>query len=357
MRPGFILVVFLFNGWAVAAANEPWQPPDGPGCFEQWISEFSRIVNRYDGSDEFNSRKPWRINQYGLFVGKKIQSNYEPDDWVRYGANRYQWMWGHYDSELQWPDWKNSNFNQAGLPGLRYFVRACIKQAGGTVGTVDAGSSGTPSTQVCPPIPQGSGDADCPGNFSALAGTQIIIGCNCPASSIQGKVWGTSIYTTDSSICAAARHAGAIGGQGGPVWVQGAPGRPNYQGTTQNSITTSNYGNYKASFRFPVAGAKPAQTTNTNACPTDAISQRGQIGESQACHCAPDSMVGKVWGSGVYTDDSSICAAALHAGVVSAGGGSVSYIILPGQESYQGSTRNGVSTISYGNWKGSFRSK
>jgi hypothetical protein len=62
-----------------------------------------------------------------------------------------------------------------------------------------------------------------------------------------------------------------------------------------------------------------------------------------------------VWGTDVYTDDSSIGAAAVHAGVITfAAGGTVTIRILPGRSSYTGSTRNGVTSLDYTDWDGSF---
>lgn len=61
-----------------------------------------------------------------------------------------------------------------------------------------------------------------------------------------------------------------------------------------------------------------------------------------------------VWGSDVYTDDSSICTAAIHAGVITDAGGAVSLTIAPGQDAYAGSERNGVSTSEWGSWSRSF---
>jgi hypothetical protein len=62
-----------------------------------------------------------------------------------------------------------------------------------------------------------------------------------------------------------------------------------------------------------------------------------------------------VWGTDVYTDDSSIGAAAVHAGVITfAAGGAVTIRILPGRSSYTGSTRNGVTSLDYTDWDGSF---
>jgi hypothetical protein len=62
-----------------------------------------------------------------------------------------------------------------------------------------------------------------------------------------------------------------------------------------------------------------------------------------------------VWGTDIYTDDSSVCLAAAHAGVITlADGGTVQVTMLPGEESYQGTERNGVTTSDYGQWGGSF---
>ena len=65
---------------------------------------------------------------------------------------------------------------------------------------------------------------------------------------------------------------------------------------------------------------------------------------------------GSVWGTDIYTDDSYIKMAAVHAGVIQNGQSKTVYIeMLPGQSSYQGTTRNGVSTHSYGPWGGSYK--
>lgn len=65
---------------------------------------------------------------------------------------------------------------------------------------------------------------------------------------------------------------------------------------------------------------------------------------------------GKAWGTGVYTDDSMLATAAVHAGALPYGvTGVVKVTMLPGRESYPGSTRHGVTTDSCGPWHGSYR--
>lgn len=62
-----------------------------------------------------------------------------------------------------------------------------------------------------------------------------------------------------------------------------------------------------------------------------------------------------IWGTDIYTDDSSIGTAAVHKGLITfAAGGTVKIRILPGQDSYMGSTAYGVTSLDYGSWDGSF---
>ena len=49
----------------------------------------------------------------------------------------------------------------------------------------------------------------CPNDFQ---GRNAALTCQCPpGSTAAGTVWGSGAYTTDSRICRAAMHAGAIG--------------------------------------------------------------------------------------------------------------------------------------------------
>lgn len=84
---------------------------------------------------------------------------------------------------------------------------------------------------------------------------------------------------------------------------------------------------------------------------------RGMNGERYAFRCPPGKPIpSRIAGSGPYTDDSSICAAAVHTGVIHAkDGGHVTIEIRPGQARYAGSDRNDVTSGDYdGSWDGSF---
>ena len=65
---------------------------------------------------------------------------------------------------------------------------------------------------------------------------------------------------------------------------------------------------------------------------------------------------GPVWGTGAYTDDSSIAAAAVHAGLLKPGElGFVRVTVEAGRDSYEASERNGIKTSPFGKFDGSFR--
>jgi hypothetical protein len=64
---------------------------------------------------------------------------------------------------------------------------------------------------------------------------------------------------------------------------------------------------------------------------------------------------GSIWGTDVYTTDSRLSMAAVHAGVLKAGEtGVVRLKILPSPPSFTGSLRNGVSTSGYGVYGGAY---
>ena len=105
-----------------------------------------------------------------------------------------------------------------------------------------------------------------------------------------------------------------------------------------------------------LAGCLPEDSAASGEGWTDtAVTFRGATGARHSQGCAPGGPLGAVWGTDIYTDDSSICTAAVHAGLIDrAIGGTVVFEILPGQSSYAGSTRYGVTSMSFGAWPGSF---
>jgi len=172
--------------------------------------------------------------------------------------------------------------------------------------------------------------------------------CACPASA-SGSVWGAGIYTTDSSICGAAVHAGALTGAGN-VTVRNTQGCSSYNGSTANGVTSSSWGSYDASFYFPSKGdGKCAAPVAECPATADAIT-----GTELSCTCSSIPPGGSVWGVGTYTSDSSICRAAVHAGAIPASGGTVKVKKVAGCAKYDGADTNGIQTTSWGSHGASF---
>jgi hypothetical protein len=85
------------------------------------------------------------------------------------------------------------------------------------------------------------------------------------------------------------------------------------------------------------------------ACPTS----YGKVNGNLTCACGPNH-AGAVWGTGIYTTDSDICAAAVHAGAIPASGGEVSFVAAPGCPKYVGGAANGITTQQWGAFEKSF---
>jgi len=169
--------------------------------------------------------------------------------------------------------------------------------------------------------------------------------------STTGSVWGSGVYTDDSSLAAAAVHAGVLrAGESRPVEVTILPGQQSYAGSNQNGVQSSNYGTWQGSFTFPAAMTTPAAMAD----PGNLTRYRDRVGETLT-FMVTGSTSGSVWGSGVYTDDSALAVAAVHAGVLQPGQSApVEVTIMAGQQSYNGSAQNGVQSSNYGTWQGSY---
>jgi hypothetical protein len=181
----------------------------------------------------------------------------------------------------------------------------------------------------------------------------------CPPNGVPKSVWGTDLYTDDSSICTAAVHAGALNQfDGGTVTIEIRPGQGGYMGSTKNGIQSGNYGPYAGSYVIVAAAPgppAPPPALGATSWDTTATPLRGRNGRRFTFACPPNGAQGSLWGTDVYTDDSSICTAAVHAGLITkAGGGTVTIEIRPGQGSYMGSTKNGIQSGNYGPYGGSY---
>lgn len=169
----------------------------------------------------------------------------------------------------------------------------------------------------------------------------------CPASDgTRATVYGTDIYTADSPVCAAAIHAGVLQpGRAGAVSIDIGSGAKVFEGSTRNGVTTRSYGRWGTSYTFARGGVPGQITWQTvwSAIPMD-------FTEAVTLECpaggAPSG--GKLWGTGVYTKGSSVCVAAVHAGVITAeGGGVIVARRVPGQKTYPATNRFGIASERY----------
>jgi hypothetical protein len=177
----------------------------------------------------------------------------------------------------------------------------------------------------------------------------------CPGGGTLGRVWGVNVYTDDSSVCTAAVHVGLITPEeGGTVTIKLLEGQDRYDGKTSNGVTSQRYGKWPGSFEFP--SADKLETGSTIEWSTPANEYVGGTETTFTVTCPPKGAASSLWGTGTYTDDSSICTAGVHAGVIDLDkGGEVTFTLLPGEESYKGSEANGITSNDYGSWSGSFR--
>jgi len=176
----------------------------------------------------------------------------------------------------------------------------------------------------------------------------------CPAYiPLTGSVYGTDVYTDDSPICLAAVHAGALrAGTAGPVTLVMGDDAPSFRGSTQNGVRSEGYASAYPSLQFDLGGP-PGQI--------DWVTSGARIPQeftgTVVVTCPPRGITSnKVWGTDVYADDSLICVAAVHAGVITlTAGGPVAVTPAPGAASYAPSTKNGITSQQYGPWDASFR--
>lgn len=169
-----------------------------------------------------------------------------------------------------------------------------------------------------------------------------------------GKFWGTEIYTDDSRLSLAAVHSGSLQiGEYGIVEVTVLPGQDHYTGSAQNGVTSEDYGAWPGSYSLRRVseetiigiGQKDPGDLTPYRERTDAVLRFSVTGSDW----------GSVWGTGVYTDDSTLAMVCVHAGLLRIGEtGLIEVTLLPGLEEYEGSTQNGITSQSYGSWQWSY---
>ncbi|MBI5514174.1 MAG: hypothetical protein HY909_10425 [Deltaproteobacteria bacterium] len=214
----------------------------------------------------------------------------------------------------------------------------------------------------------------------------------CPARGTAGPVFGAELYSVRSSICTAAVHLRRITlAAGGVVTFYSWPassrvfpslrqGIQSQEALRDHTFTFTPYvpKNHLLGLELlgrlppqaypprvphdPLPAAPPAPAPAPVGPPEafswrdNATRWRGQNDTAHAVLCPPmdGNPSRNIWGDGIYTDDSPVCAAALHAGRITAAGGPVTLYITFGMPRYDGAERNGVRTRNFGRWRGSY---
>lgn len=148
------------------------------------------------------------------------------------------------------------NSLQQNSGNIRNYLRDCMLNGacpGQSAGGNPPGGGGNPRGGGGRPDDPRARDANWGTTARELRGQDnmaFLFRCPPRGNSGYGAVWGTGIYTDDSSICTAAKFEGWIGDAGGLVWIQILPGQQRYEASTRNGMTTSSYGRWNGSFRF-----------------------------------------------------------------------------------------------------------
>lgn len=237
--------------------------------------------------------------------------------------------------------------------------------AGGDAGSIISGGAAGDTTATSS-SPTGATDGQPAGGAISWTTTLVDLGkppagstvtVECPSAGSPGTVYGTDMYTSDSSICTAAVHAGSISlASGGQVTVVSTGPSSGYVGSPRNGITTADWNDaWDAGFRVQNGSSAPGPRGTRIPWTETAQKYSARVGERFTFECLPGGAASVVWGTDEYTDDSSICTAAVHAGRASfQDGGVVTILITQGAAQFTGSSRHGVTSGDWGEWPGSF---
>jgi outer membrane protein OmpA-like peptidoglycan-associated protein len=198
----------------------------------------------------------------------------------------------------------------------------------------------------------------CPNNFNGFPMDSPALTCGCSAEQAKADdtIWGANPYSTTSSLCRAAVHAGTIGLEGGSIMVKPEPDIRYFPTLTRNGIESASKAEDNA-FTVETSGGKtpagPFELTASglalDICPNNLINYPAE-GPPLSCDCSTEQAKADdtIWGANPYSTTSSLCRAGVHAGVLGLEGGKI--VVTPQGEAavFPSVTRNGVESASKG---------
>ncbi|CAI5642195.1 cysteine-rich secretory protein LCCL domain-containing 1-like [Oreochromis aureus] len=179
--------------------------------------------------------------------------------------------------------------------------------------------------------------------------------CNryeCPPGCLErpGKVVGTGYYDMQSSVCGAALHFGVLDNDGGWIDVTRLGRKQHFTKSYKNGIQSIGKNRSANSFKVESVPVKAVRCDTTVAvfCP---FKKPVRHCPRLYCprNCLRDSQA-RVIGTKYYSDKSSICRAAIHAGVIkNESGGYLDVMPVDKKRHYSGSYQNGITSESLPN--------
>jgi len=171
-----------------------------------------------------------------------------------------------------------------------------------------------------------------------------------------GPVWGDFLYTTDSVVGAAAVHAGLLKvGETRTIKLWIVPPPAAFAAANRHRIQSMAWGAYPAAFVMQPAGAVGVAAPLGRAPGAGPGTLFGKaIGETVEMRVA-GRQNGFIWGTDIYTADSDVATAAVHAGALRNGEeGTVVITVVASPERHSASERNGVRSGAWGSFSRSF---
>ncbi len=153
------------------------------------------------------------------------------------------------------------------------------------------------------------------------------------------------------SICRAAQHSGKLKpNKSGEILVTLTGPKPIFNGSEGDDKTES--GTFQgASTSFKISEAQPltkitcSVKVNQDKFANAPTNQQFVVLCPKKCSKKKDETI---YGSETYTDDSSICIAAIHRGIINDIGGEVKFVITVGKDNYKGTNGFGIASKEHG---------
>ncbi|XP_953429.1 uncharacterized protein TA09935 [Theileria annulata] len=193
-------------------------------------------------------------------------------------------------------------------------------------------------------------------NFNGPNGKSFLISCTKSCIDPDLTLKGTKVYTSDSSICKAALHSGAIPKDGGEAILTVLNGLSEYGNCHGHFGITSQKSNVPFMRSFSLHRAP--KLIHLSCQDTAVFVLKMHIGTRVLLDCPPgckDAKPYNVFGTGVYSPTSSLCQSAIHSGKLDNDGGEVEIEVEGERNTFDSNESNGILSQSSGHYLKSFK--